>query len=377
MKRYLLIEAGVVTEVLQDADLSNTAILNKVFQCGVQDVYGKYSLGDLYTPDILPTAKSVFSPLATQGNTAFSLAGVCVNTHPSAKSDYVYTVRDDESAFAFIAAYGAHHGVKTPSYTLVDKSVAQQAFGTAGFSLLATSPVRTREDLAAFFPERVILKPAIACNSQAAGHPLAAALYRIKTKAELLRMLDDLGAFNDPGMLLNKPVIAQQVADGDGDNFEALILSGAVNGAGGVWHFSPIELKTQYNDAGRNAKTVWSPENNTAETAQLQQCVERLLAAAGSVNCFYQLQFLRSNGNWVPHDFQYRMAYYVDFGLEKLGFAQHKVDIIKYAFDQSSEKPEQPQSFGLKLHTPRVGGDTKEFVGGASKAEVLAKLEPM
>jgi hypothetical protein len=377
MKRYLLVESKLVSAVLQDFAFSNPADLSKVFQCGVQDVRGKYQIGDSYTPEVLPTAKSVFSPFVAQDATAFTLAGVCLNTHPSVKSDYVYTLRDDESAFAFITAYGAHHGVRTPAYKLVDKTAAQQAFSAAGFSLLATSTVLTREDLVAFSSERIILKPAISTNSRAVGHPLAAALYRIDTKSELLRMLDSLGAFSDPGLLANKPIIAQQVADGDGDNFEALILSGAVNGSGEVWHFAPIELDTQYDDTGRYAKTVWSPENNTAETAQLQQKVARLLADAGSVNCFYQLQFLRSNGNWVPHDFQYRMTYYVDFGLEQLGFQQHKVDTIKYAFDQSSETPEQPQACGLKLRTPRVGMGTKEFVSGETKAEVLAKLGAM
>jgi hypothetical protein len=159
------------------------------------------------------------------------------------------------------------------------------------------------------------------------------------------------------------------------DNFKALILSGVINGAGNAWHFAPIELSQQFNDTGRNAKTVWSAENNTTETAQLQQCIENLLAASGSVNCFYHLQFLQSNGAWVPHDFQYRMTYYVDFCLEKLGFTQYKIDPIKFAFDQSAQTPEQPKSFGLKLFAPRMGIDKKQFVEGTSKAEVLAKLE--
>jgi hypothetical protein len=193
----------------------------------------------------------------------------------------------------------------------------------------------------------------------------------------MLLLLDSLNVFDDPSILENTPIIAQQVADSNEENFEALILSGAVNGSGDIWHLAPIELFQQYNDSGRNAKTVWSSENNTVETAQLQQCVERLLVNAGSINCFYQLQFLRSNGAWVPHDFQYRMTYYVDSGLDQLGFEQYKVDIVKFAFNQSTQKTDQPRTFGLKLLAPRVGRELKQFIEGESKAEVLATLESL
>jgi hypothetical protein len=377
MKRYLLTNAGVVSEVLQDVDFLSYGNLGKVFSCGVSAVSGEYRVGDTYQLEIPSAGKSVFSPLAMRDSSAFNLAGLTVNVHPSVKSDYVYTLRDDKTVFYFLSAYGAYHSVQTPNYALVDKTAAQKAFGVAGFSLLATSPVLSRKDLVEFLPERAILKPAVSTNSAAPNHPLKTALYTIKSKAELLDLLDGLNAFTDPAVLANNPIIAQQVADGDGDNFEALILSGAVNGAGSVWHFAPIELATQYNDTGRNAKTVWSPENSTAETAQLQQCVERLLAAAGSVNCFYQLQLLRSDGVWCPHDFQYRMTYYVDLGLEKLGFAEYKAAAIRFAFDQATATPEQPRTFGLNLVGPKVGFGVKQFVDGASKAEVLAKLEAM
>ena len=316
-------------------------------------------------------------PALLNNQQVFATAGLPPNTEPEVKSEYVYTATDSPAAFADMRNYGLRHGINVPDYSLADKAAAPSKFTAAGFSLMVTTTVNIREDLSEFPFNRVILKPAISVNGRAFGHPLATALYTIKTKAELLNILDELAAFSDPSLLANNPIIAQQVADGDGDNFEALILSGAVNGAGDIWHLAPIELSQQYNDTGRNAKTVWSPENNTAETAQLQQCVERLLANVGSVNCFYQLQFLRSNGAWVPHDFQYRMTYYVDFGLEKLGFVQHKVDVIKFAFDQSTQKPEQPRSFGLKLRAPKTSRDTKEFVEGANKAEVLAKLEAM
>ena len=322
--------------------------------------------------------KTIFILPATLSNQQiFAAAGVIPNVQPDVKSEYVYTATDSSATLASMRNYGLLHDINVPDYSLVDKSTNPLQFFNAGFSLLTTTTVHNREALVAFPVERFILKPAVSANNRAIGHPLAAALYIIKTKTELLNILDGLGAFSDPSILANNPVIAQQVADGDGDNFEALILSGVVNGAGSVWHHAPIELKTQYNDAGRNAKTVWSPENNTAETAQLQQRVELFLAAAGSVNCFYQLQFLRSNGVWVPHDFQYRMTYYVDFGLEKLGFTQHKVDAIKFAFDQSAQTPEQPKSFGLNLIGPKVGLGVKQFVEGATKAEVLAKLESM
>ena len=322
--------------------------------------------------------KTIFILPATLSNQQiFSAAGVIPNVQPDLKSEYVYTATDSPEAFESVRSYGFRHGINVPDYSLVDKSINPSKFSNAGFSLLTTTTVHNREDLVAFPFERFILKPAVSANNRAIGNPLAAALYIIKTKDELLGILDGLNAFNDPSTLSNFPIIAQQVADGGGNNFEALILSGVVNGAGSVWHHAPIELATQYNDTERNAKTVWSSENNTAETAQLQQRVELLLAAAGSVNCFYQLQFLRSNSVWVPHDFQYRMTYYVDFGLEKLGFEEYKIDAIKFAFDQSTQTPEQPKSFGLNLTGPKVGLSVKQFVEGATKAEVLAKLEQL
>jgi hypothetical protein len=318
---------------------------------------------------------SVFIFPATLNNKeVFAAAGVTPNTHPDVKSEYVYTARDSVEAFTTMREYALRHGINVPDYSLVDKAAAQQKFSAAGFSVLSTAAISSRSDIEAFPADRLILKPAVSANSRATGNSLASALYVIKTKAELLNILDELSAFSDPSLLADNPIIAQQVADGDGENFEALILSGVVNGAGEVWHLAPIELSQQYNDAGRNAKTVWSSENSSPETAQLQQCVERLLADAGSVNCFYQLQFLRSNGVWVPHDFQYRMTYYVDFGLEQVGFVEYKMDIIKFAFDQSAQTPAQPQAFGLKLSAPRTGRDKKVFVQGTSKAEVLAKL---
>lgn len=375
MIRYILVNDGVVSEDLRGVDFSSPEILDKVFRQGVEDVVGAYNVGDLYSDDAYAlSTESVFSPLMLPNRNAFTLAGVPVNTNPSVKSNYVYTLRDSEVVFNFITAYGAYHGVKTPNYTLTDKATAQQAFDAAEFTLLKTVTVSNRADIESFPHEKIILKPSVSCGGRAPKHPLSGALYTIKTKTETLSVLDGLNAFSDPTVLSSNPIIVQQVADGDGENFEALILSGVVNGSGNVWHLAPIELSTQYNDIGRNAETVWSPENNNVETTQLQQCVERLLAANKSVNCFYQLQFLRCNGSWVPHDFQFRMTYYVDFCLEELGFIQYKADIIKFAFDRSLQMPEQPRSFGLKLRTPKVGVESKKFVDGGTKAEVLSKL---
>jgi hypothetical protein len=314
-------------------------------------------------------------PANSNEEAIFAAAGLASNIQPHKKSKYVYLSAESSGLLSEITAYGNHHNIRIPNFILANKEAATQRYVDAGFPTLLTVPIRTLEDVAAFPFGRAILKPVVSTNSKAVGHLLESALYTIKTKAELLSLLDGLGAFSDPSILANNPIIAQQVADGDGGNFEALILSGAVNGSGAVWHFATIELATQYNDSGRYVKSVWSPESSTAETAQLQQQVERLLADVGSVNCFYQLQFLRSNGAWVPHDFQYRMTYYTSFGLEALGLEQYKVDAIKFAFDRSEQKPEQQLSFGLKHAGTKLGVPKYEFVSGVSKVEVLAKLE--
>ena len=379
MQRFIhIVDGRVVGESASFADCPAGALTDPldVFSVGsdfsserykaVYGVDGMYAGNENTSVFVLPAGLST--------KASFTAAGLTPNIQPTVKSKYVYVATDSAEMLSAADAYSKQHGVEIPNYALVDRALAQPLIAAAGFSLLATATINGRAVLEAFPYDRVILKPAISTNGRALGHPLAPALYSIKTKAELLTILDELSAFSAPSLLADNPIIAQQVADGDGENFEALILSGVVNGAGEVWHFAPIELNTQYNDTGRYAKTVWSPENNNPKTAQLQQCVERLLADAGSVNCFYQLQFLRSNGVWVPHDFQYRMTYYVDFGLEQVGFVEYKTDIIKFAFDQSAQTPAQSQSFGLKLSTPRTGRDKKEFVQGTNKAEVLAKL---
>jgi hypothetical protein len=382
MQRFIQIVDGVVArEFFGLAECPGNVLTDPsgVFPVGAEFSQSRYeaAYGAAIQNGFTSDTSIFLLPPAINNKHIFAAAGLTPNIQPTAKSKYVYVATDSVDMFAAVGAYSKHHNVRTPNYALVDKTLAQPLFGAAGFSLLATAVINNRANLEAFPYERIILKPAISANGQALGHPLAPALYIIKTKAELLTILDELVAFSDPTLLANNPTIVQQVADGDGENFEALILSGVVNGAGDIWHLAPIELSQQYNDTGRYAKTVWSPENSTAETMYLQQCVERLLANAGSVNCFYQLQFLRSGGAWVPHDFQYRMTYYVDTGLEQLGFAQHKTDIIRFAFDQSKQQTAQSRSFGLKLRAQRARLDTKQFVSGANKTEVLAKLEPL
>ena len=139
-------------------------------------------------------------------------------------------------------------------------------------------------------------------------YTLDAAMYCVRTKAELLAQLDALGAFVG-SLTTDEPFIAQQVADGNEDKYAALILSGVVNGQGEIWHCPSLELNTYFKDKVRKVQSVWSEENNTEETAALQSCVDALLSAENTKNCFYQMQFLRAGGMWVPHDFQFRMTY--------------------------------------------------------------------
>jgi hypothetical protein len=360
----------------------NSSFTDPLTAFNVGDVFSAERYAILYGTDPykeLSTLETVYIiPPSSNKETIFLASGLQTNIQPYIKSKYVYVSSESDALIFEINEYSKHHDVKIPNFTLINKETVTQKYIDAGFSTLLTLPIYNRADIFSFPFEKIILKPSVSFNSGVPyNHPFKSALYIIKTKTELLNILDGLGAFSNPNILADNPVIAQQVADSDGDNFKALILSGVINGAGNAWHFAPIELSQQFNDTGRNAKTVWSAENNTTETAQLQQCIENLLAASGSVNCFYHLQFLQSNGAWVPHDFQYRMTYYVDSGLEKLGFEEYKIAAIKFAFDKSTQTPEQPKSFGLSLSAPRSRASKKQFVSGANKAEVLATLESM
>jgi hypothetical protein len=389
MQRIIFVKNNIVVSVLQTPLATLDMSPSTEFDFALPEPAGVFNKDDTFLKtrylDAYPLVadpfldacneNSIFSTTPLFNRSLFVEAGLQINMHPKHKSKYVYVIKEDIDMLEDLVAYGDAHGIKVPDYGLCDKSKNSDKFLAAGFTVLATQEVRARADIENFVPNRVMLKPSVACNNRAKEHPLTSALYLIRTKTELLALLDTLGAFSDPSILEQNPVVIQQVADGAGDNFDALILSGGINGAGDFWHFSPINLKTQYNDNERNAQTVWSPENNTAETQQLQAKIEFLLG--GNTNCFYQLQFLRVGNAWVPHDFQYRMTYYVDMGLERTGNKQHKIDIIKFVFDMSTATFAQPVSIGLSLVAPHKGQKNMRFVSGADKAEVLAKLETL
>jgi hypothetical protein len=316
----------------------------------------------------------VFSVSLASTPKSFLSAGLQFNVNPLIKSKYSYFVKDTSEIFKSIQTYGRHHNVTVPNFSLCDKQSAQYRFTAAGFSTIPTVGVATRQDLVELPYEMLIIKPTVSYGGLTLGYPFAELLYCIKTKEELLAALDGLAVFSDPQTLRDYPIVAQKAVLPDGEDYQALILSGGVNGAGDFWHFSPILLNQQFNDGNRNAKTVWATENNTEETLRLQSKVEALVNTAGSRNCFYQLQFLLDDGVWRPHDFQYRMSYYMDSGLEQLGYGRHKADALKFVFDKSNKKPAQPAAFGLNLVSPRTGQMKTTFVSADSRAAVLAKL---
>jgi hypothetical protein len=289
-------------------------------------------------------------------------------------SKYVYTSFDTQESFDDLSAYGAFHSVAVPDFSLCDKSIAPQKFEAAGFTTLATRRVTNSTDIEDFAFDRVILKPAVSSDTYSAGQ-LAPALYKIYSKAQAVAELNALGAFSTPAVLQSEPIIVQQVSDGDGDKFDALILSGCVNGAGNVWHFSPLVLETRFNEVGRYVRSTWAAENDTAETADLQNKVSTLLA--GNKNCFYHLQFLKSNGAWVPHDFQFRTTYYTEDGLAQTEHLAFKQDIIKFTYDRSTDKPALPCAFGLYFFKLADGFSHSNFIAGNSRSEVLSQLNPL
>lgn len=313
---------------------------------------------------------SVFLATPFSNRRGFIDAGVPVNIHPHVRSKYVYAAQDSRGCANLLAAYGAAHGINVPNYELTDKTKNGQRFVDAGFHTLPTICVFCKNDLVSFPYERVILKPAISCGTSGKDYFFGDALYKSATKEDAINALEKFNVFDTDDTLQKFPIVAQKVADGTGDNYNALILSGAVNGAGEIWHFSPIVLDTQFNDTYRNVQSTWAYENNTDETQDLQAKVETFIA--GNTNCFYQLQFLRSSGNWVPHDFQFRMTYFVDYGLNATGHHQHKADIIKFTFDQSNAKPVQPAALALDLLGPRGFTEQRRFTSGATRAEAVA-----
>lgn len=379
MNRFIFIEDGVV----RNAATTNTPEAgNALALCDLLNVFSpgdvfdreKYEAAypDMYHPFAPADPQAlVYTPTPFIERSQLPAAGLAFSPYPHVAAKYVYTSSDTQESFDALRAFGVQHGVAVPDFSLCDKGLAPQKFVEAGFDILTTRPIRSKADVEEFPHDRVIVKPAVSSDTKARG-PLAPALYKVVTKAQAVAELDALGVFSDPALLAAEPLIVQQVADGDGDQFEALILSGCVNGAGDVWHFSPLCLETRFNEHGRFVRSTWSPENDTAETAMLQQKVDTLIA--GNKNCFYHLQFLKAGGLWVPHDFQFRTTYYTEYGLAQTGYLNFKQDIVKFVYDRSPAKPAMPRSFGLLFCGFRDFDPFSSYVSGATRDEVLAAL---
>lgn len=382
MNRFIFIEDGVVrTAVTTDIPEAGSALvlcdLLSVFAPG--DVFdrAKYEAAypDMYHPFAPASPQTlIYSPTAFIERSQLAPAGLQLSLHAHIPAAYVYAHSDTPACFNSLREFGRVHGVAVPNFSLCDKSVAPQKFLEAGFTTLATRTVRSKEDVEAFGFDRVILKPAISSDARSYG-ALADALYKIFTRAQAVAALDALGFFSDAAVAQTEPIVIQQVADGEGDSFDALILSGCVNGTGDVWHFSPLCLETKFNEQGRFVRSTWSNENDTEETAALQSKVSTLLD--GNKNCFYHLQFLKAGGVWVPHDFQFRTTYYTEAGLVQTGHLGFKQDILKFVYDKSTNKPAMPCSFGLNFFSLRDGFSFSKFVSGETRSEVLAKTSPL
>jgi hypothetical protein len=310
------------------------------------------------------------------GLSSFWDAGFAINIDETTPSRYVYCPVDHEYAQQKAQAYAARFSLPALDFSLNNKILQLPKFSAAGFTLLKTTAFRHREDLTSFPHQKVILKPAAGMNTEAAG-PFARFMYRVETRDALDRMLQEAHAFDDPGTLLEMNAVIQQAADSyDGaDNYKALILTGAINGSGDFWHFAPILLDQRFVDGSRYAKSVHSEELLTDGIGRQRELLERLLAESGAKNCFYQMQFLKLGDDWAPHDFQYRMSYYVTDGLEELGFSQHKVSIVKFVYDRAQEKQALPSPLGICIAHTRGGEVSKKFVRGSTVEEVRSQLE--
>jgi len=382
MNQFISIKNGIVqsTQTANVPDAGDGVVLFdllNLFSTGDTFDQAKYESAypDMHHPFTAADSQSlIYCPTPFIERSQLEAAGLQFNPHAPVPSKYVYTSFDTQESFDNLRAYGAFHNVAVPDFSLCDKSTAPQKFEAAGFTTLATRRVTSSTDIEDFAFDRVILKPAVSSDTYSAGQ-LAPALYKIYTKAQAVAELNALGAFSTPAVLQLEPIIVQQVSDGEGDKFDALILSGCVNGTGNVWHFSPLVLETKFNETGRYVRSTWAAENDTAETADLQNKVSTLLA--GNKNCFYHLQFLKANGVWVPHDFQFRTTYYTEDGLAQTGHLAFKQDIIKFTYDRSTDKPALPCAFGLYFFKLADGLSHSHFIAGDNRSEVLSQLDPL
>ena len=382
MNRFIFIEDGVVrTAVTADVPETGNALvlcdLLSVFSPG--DVFDreKYEAAypDMYHPFVSANPQTlIYSPTAFIERSQLASVDLQLSLHAHIPAAYVYTSSDTQESFENLQEYGRVHSVNIPDFSLCNKGVAQQKFLEAGFTTLATIPVLSQADIEAFAFDRIILKPTVSSDTSSYG-TLASVLYKICTKEQAIANLNTLNFFSNSAISQSEPIIVQQVADGENENFDALILSGCINGVGDVWHFSPIVLETKFNEQGRFVRSTWSNENNTDETTVLQSKVSTLLA--GNKNCFYHLQFLKANGTWVPHDFQFRTTYYTEDGLVQTGYSAFKQDILKFVYDRSTNKPAMPCSFGLNFFRLSDGFSFSNFVSGTTRSEVLSKTSTL
>lgn len=320
---------------------------------------------------------SIFNPFLPNYTVYFQRAGINVNTDLSQNSDHLFFGLEHKNATQLMQEYASLHNKNLPHLELLDKQSSNEIFANFGFAIPKTICPMSKQDIENFDVEKIILKPAKGSNttSNSGSNVFDQIAYCVISKATLYELIDLDPSFWDIQNANQYFIVQEAVSTIDGNNkYGTLFLSGAINGNGDVHHSSPIVGERTYKNKVRVSSSTWSQEHLNPVIVDLQNKLEQMIVSSGVKNAFYQMQFLGDGVVWTPIDFQFRMPYHVIYGLPELGNDQYIIDLIKYTYDLSATKPNQP--FVTCIHiSPGNGREIKRWSKGGTKDEAIAAMQ--
>lgn len=323
---------------------------------------------------------SIYTAVLPSYDSFFERAGMNVSASPDIACDYIFMGTETPSAIATMQAYASKHNKQLPGLSLVNKDNANLIFQQSGFDTVFTVCPMSKTDIESFPSEQVILKPANGSNTRSiSGVSIFDQIaYCVVAKTTLLELINMDESFWQIQAEQAYFVIQEAVPTLDGNTkYATLFLSGAINGSGEVFHSAPIVGERTYKNKVRVSSSTWSSEHTNTIIEAIQTKLETMVVNSEVRNAFYQMQFLGNGTIWNPIDFQFRMPYHSILGLQALGNDSYIVDLIKYTYDLSTEKPVQPFVTCIHISPNNLNptNEIKRWAKGNTKDEAITAMQ--
>lgn len=306
---------------------------------------------------------------------AFSDAGLEINRDSAVRSDFACLFFEHTGAVDAVRSYMIQHNVPGPNLDLVDKNIAADLYRQAGFYVLPSIIPMSRSDIESFPADKVILKPMIGLAGRVVERsPVGQLAYAVVSKTTVLAVIDMDPTFFERQTSTSTQYVMQEGISYTDNQYEFVMISGAVNGNGELYLEPSIKSEWSYLNRKRTSIGTCSTENDTEEMGVQKQYFANLIQNCGVRNAICNVQMLRhTNGQLTPIDFQYRITYHVRFNTQDPAVAQYAVDLVKFAYDLSPDKP----SFNFHTAVSVTKPDGPEMVKasvGSTRQEALSKL---